>query len=226
MKPALISFTDTSQQHPPNEGIGVNAYRGKPVPMLLLLSQTGERGDEPKTIGHGQMNPYKARLTRHTNRLSRLDVSLTEAWIRKIGERRLKIGELHIGSRGVNMDVKVAEKTEERQITSRTDGTSHRVAEAKVGDDTGCILLTLWDSLIDEVQPNDNLRLENGYVSLFKGSMRLNVGRYGKLTKIDTALPDVNVENNLSERVYQREFGGERGGGFRRDRFGEGRRRY
>lgn len=145
-----------------------------------------------------------------------------------MGERTLKVSDLHIGSRGVNIDLKVAEKLAERQITSRTDGSNHRVAEAVVGDDTGCILLTLWDDAIDQVQPNDKLKLENGFVSLFKGSMRLNIGRYGKITKIaDAALPDVNTQNNLSERVYQREFGGEeRGGGFRRPRFGERRGRY
>ncbi len=141
-----------------------------------------------------------------------------------MSEKTLKVSDLHIGSRSVTMDLKVADKLAERQITSRADGSSHRVAEAVVGDDSGCILLTMWDTLIDEVQPSDVLKLENGFVSLFRGSMRLNVGRYGKLTKTDAALPDVNKENNLSERVYQREFGSERGGGFGRGRFGGERR--
>jgi replication factor A1 len=116
----------------------------------------------------------------------------------------------------------VSNKTEERQITSRTDGSNHRVAEALVGDDTGCILLTLWDNMIDEVAANDKIKIENGYVSLFKGSMRLNVGRYGKISKVEVDLPDVNTQNNLSERVIERKFGEERG-----DRFGKRRfRRY
>ncbi|MEM3737503.1 MAG: hypothetical protein QXJ75_05420 [Candidatus Bathyarchaeia archaeon] len=137
----------------------------------------------------------------------------------------MKVSDLQVGSRGVEMDLRVSKKFEERQITSRADGSNHRVAEALVGDDSGCILLTLWDDLIDQVQPDDKLKLENGFVSLFRGSMRLNVGRYGKLTKIDAELPEVNTQNNLSERVYQREFGGGERGGFRRGRFGERRER-
>ncbi|MFH1328094.1 MAG: hypothetical protein ABIH76_04525 [Candidatus Bathyarchaeota archaeon] len=146
-----------------------------------------------------------------------------------MSENLIKVSDLNIGSRGVNINLKVANKLEERQITSRVDGSNHRVSEATVGDDTGCVLLTLWDDALDTVQPNDKLKLENGFVSLFKNSMRLNVGRYGKLSKIEDELPDVNTKNNISEKVYERQFGGERrgrfggsggrGGGYRRDRY-------
>ncbi|MFQ5761436.1 MAG: single-stranded DNA-binding protein [Candidatus Bathyarchaeia archaeon] len=127
-------------------------------------------------------------------------------------ENVVNVASLRIGSKNVNIDVHVAKKMEERQIISKFDGTSHRVNEALVGDESGCILLTLWDNLIDEVQPDDNIRIENGFISLFKGSMRLNVGRYGKLTKSQQQIATVNSENNLSEKVYEREDGYRRRG--------------
>lgn len=119
------------------------------------------------------------------------------------------------------MKIKVANKLEERQVASRVDGSSHRVAEALVGDETGCILLTLWDDLINQVATNDIFTIENGYISTFKGTMRLNVGRFGKLAKAEGDVASINSENNLSERIVE-EAPGERrfGGGGRFDRRG------
>jgi len=55
----------------------------------------------------------------------------------------------------------------------------HRVADALVGDETGCVVLTLWDDNIDKVNEEATLQITNGYVNLFRGNMRLNIGRYG-----------------------------------------------
>ncbi|MFQ5998749.1 MAG: hypothetical protein ACE5KO_05535, partial [Candidatus Bathyarchaeia archaeon] len=74
----------------------------------------------------------------------------------------MKIADLRIGSRGININVKVAQKLEERQVSSRVDNSNHRVGEAVVGDDSGCILLTLWDDLVDQVNVNDTIKIENG----------------------------------------------------------------
>jgi len=56
------------------------------------------------------------------------------------------------------------------------------VATAIISDDTGKIKLTLWNDQIDQVNVNDNVKIENGYITTFRGEMQLNVGRYGKLT--------------------------------------------
>ncbi|MEM1552922.1 MAG: hypothetical protein QXH03_09695, partial [Candidatus Bathyarchaeia archaeon] len=101
-----------------------------------------------------------------------------------------------------------------------------------VGDETGCIYLTLWDDNITKVREGETISIGNGYVTLFKGSMRLNVGRYGTLEVAKEALTvEVNTQNNLSSKVYEqqrrpfrgrggRDFGGrERRGGFRQRRY-------
>ena len=41
---------------------------------------------------------------------------------------------------------------------------------------------TLWNEQIDQVKVNSNVKIENGYVTSFRGETQLNVGRYGKLT--------------------------------------------
>ena len=136
----------------------------------------------------------------------------------------VKVGELNSYSRKVYATVKVISKTEEREVTSRSDMSTHRVAEALVGDETGTIYMTLWDNVLDEIQDDMVLEVKDAYVNLFKGSMRLNLGRYGSYEVIDEApFDDVNLENNLSSKVFEQQRGYGRG----RDRGGgRDRRRY
>jgi len=117
-----------------------------------------------------------------------------------MSEEYVKLESLNSYSRGVSVKVKVVEKGETRTVFSRMDGAEHKVAEALVGDETGCILLTLWDDAIDEVSVDDVILIRNGYVNTFKKSMRLNIGRYGTREKIEEDISDVNMENNLSEK--------------------------
>ena len=135
----------------------------------------------------------------------------------------IKVGDLNSYSRRVYTTVKVISKTEEREVTSRSDMSTHRVTEALVGDETGTIYMTLWDDVIDAIQDDMVLDVKDAYVNLFKGSMRLNLGRYGSYDVIDEApFDDVNLENNLSSKVFEQQRGYGRG----RDRGGGGRRRY
>ena len=133
-----------------------------------------------------------------------------------------KISELNPSSRAVNVLAKVVSKSEVRNITAGRDGEAHKVSDALVGDETGCIYLTLWDDNIDKVKEGDTVNVKNGYVNLFRGNMRLNVGRYGTLEIAEQALSgEVNTANNVSNQVYEQPRRPFRGGG--RD-FGGGRR--
>jgi len=114
-----------------------------------------------------------------------------------------QVKDLRAGARGININLKVAQKLDEREVTSRADGATHRVADMLVGDEAGCIILTVWDDLIDQIKVDETIRIENGYTSIFKSSLRLNVGRYGKLLKGTVEIPNVNTGNNLSEQSVQ-----------------------
>jgi len=143
------------------------------------------------------------------------------------GPEFVKVSDLSPRSRRVNLKVKVIEKSDIREVTSSRDGSSHRVAEATVGDETGTILMTLWDKHIDDISVGDILKISNGYVSLFRGTMRLNVGRYGTFEKVDEEDFEVNEENNMSLRQFsqpRRRFSGRSYGSWKRERK-EGKRR-
>ncbi len=157
-----------------------------------------------------------------------------------------KVGELTPQSRAVNVTAKVVSKSEVRDIPMGRDGSAHRVCDALVGDETASVYLTLWDDNIEKVNEGDSIRVENGYVTLFKGNMRLNIGKYGKLEPAkEPLMAEVNTENNVSSKTYEQErrpfrrgggysggrggYGGGRGGGYGggRDRRGGFRdRRY
>jgi ssDNA-binding replication factor A large subunit len=47
------------------------------------------------------------------------------------------------------------------------------------------------------------VKIKNGFVALYKGSMRLSLGRFGTLEKIDEDII-VNESINFSEKFYGR----------------------
>ncbi|MEM1540808.1 MAG: OB-fold nucleic acid binding domain-containing protein [Candidatus Bathyarchaeia archaeon] len=147
-----------------------------------------------------------------------------EGFLRSRKPVDVKVCELTPASRAVNVKAKVVSKSEVRDIASGRDGASHKVCDALIGDETGCIYLTLWDDNIAKVKEGETISIGNGYVTLFKGRMRLNVGRYGTLEVAKEALiVEVNMQNNLSSKVYEQQRRLFRGRSIRD--FGEGKRR-
>ncbi len=82
----------------------------------------------------------------------------------------------------VEVEATVVEKASPRVVQSRFKDESYNVADATVQDETGTIKLTLWNEQIDQVNVNDKIKIENGYITSFKGEIQLNVGKFGKLT--------------------------------------------
>ncbi len=139
----------------------------------------------------------------------------------------VKVGELNPSSRAVNVLVKIVSKSEIRNIPAGRDGEAHRVCDALVGDETGSVYLTLWDDNIEKIKEGDTVLVKNGYINLFRGNMRLNIGRYGTMEPSEKTIEgEVNTQNNLSNQTYDMPRRPFRGGG-RRD-FGDrgGRRDY
>ena len=140
----------------------------------------------------------------------------------------VKVGDLTPYLGKVYVKAKVVELEEPREVS----GGEHRVCEALVGDESGCIYLTLWDDSIDEFKVGDTVHVENGYVSVFKESMRLTGGKFGTVTKIDEELSEeVNTDNNLSDKQVEerrrssyRSYGGGFGREYRSNRFSGNRR--
>jgi len=83
----------------------------------------------------------------------------------------------------VNIEVKVLSMAESKQVVTSA-GVDHEILELEVGDKSGSIKLVLWDEkIIPDLKKGDMVKVENGFVTSFKGVWRINVGRYGTITK-------------------------------------------
>jgi replication factor A1 len=82
----------------------------------------------------------------------------------------------------VEVEGKITEKSETREVTSRFKNETYNVANAVIADETGSVKLTLWNEQIDQINVGSVIKIENGYVTSFRGEMQLNIGKYGKLT--------------------------------------------
>ncbi|MGD6850590.1 MAG: OB-fold nucleic acid binding domain-containing protein [Candidatus Bathyarchaeia archaeon] len=92
------------------------------------------------------------------------------------------IKDLADGMKRVSVEAKVVEKGDPREVRSKYKDETYRIVDAVVADETGSIKLTLWNEQIEQVNVGDNVKIENGYVTSFKGEIQLNVGKFGKMT--------------------------------------------
>ncbi|MCL4342457.1 MAG: single-stranded DNA-binding protein [Candidatus Thermoplasmatota archaeon] len=140
-------------------------------------------------------------------------------------EGATKIKDLNPSSRRVNVLGKVLSIGEKKAITTKF-GEEKTVTEVIIADDTGKITLSLWGEQADKAKDGEVLYIDNGYVSLVRGHMRLNVGKYGALNTSSEDVGEINDSIDMSEKEHEnqfrgyRRFGGEggnnrRSGGFR-----------
>jgi len=94
------------------------------------------------------------------------------------------VRDLKPGMSHVNMTVKVIDVSESKQMVTSA-GVEHEILELNVGDKSGSIKLVLWDEkIIPDLKTGDKVKIENGFVTSFKGVWRINVGRYGEAKKV------------------------------------------
>jgi replication factor A1 len=92
----------------------------------------------------------------------------------------MNVRDLRDGMRRVDSEGEIVEISEPRTVNLRTGGEA-RVADCMLKDDSGQIKLSLWDDQIDMVKQGSKVRVTNGYTNSFRGELRLNVGKYGRL---------------------------------------------
>ena len=122
--------------------------------------------------------------------------------VNQASDEYAKVSSLKPGLRNLNMTVKIVNIGPSRTVSPRRGGKNHLVAEALVGDETGSIILTLWDEQIRKFKAGDTIEIKNGYTTIFKGSLRLNTGKTGKMEKAEKEIEKINTRNNLSEKAY------------------------
>ncbi|MFX1509415.1 MAG: hypothetical protein ACFFBR_03820 [Promethearchaeota archaeon] len=111
-----------------------------------------------------------------------------------------KLVHLQPYQRGITIKFQVLKTQAIRKVKSRSDGSNHQVADVLIGDETGVMLLTLWDEEITQIEDGKAFRIIGGQSGLFQGRLQVSLGRNGKLEPAVNPISEVNTERNLSSK--------------------------
>ena len=100
----------------------------------------------------------------------------------------VKIKDLSVGMKKINVIAEVLETSEPSKVHTQFRD-SALVSNAKIGDETGKILLCLWDQQVNAVSVGDCIEVKNAHVAMFKGDKQLRLGKNGTIRKIKKPLP-------------------------------------
>jgi replication factor A1 len=121
----------------------------------------------------------------------------------------VKVADLDPNERGANVVADVI-NVEVVCANKRPDGTSVRVAEVLIGDETGCVVLTARNDQIEKLRKCRTVVLRNTKVDMFQSFMRLSVDKWGKISAHPDGIAStppapafVNREHNLSQVEYE-----------------------
>jgi len=100
---------------------------------------------------------------------------------------RHDIDSLSMGLSDVNLLGRVLE-TDQIRTFDRDDGSEGKVSNLLLGDETGRVRVTLWDSRAeraDELEPGDAVEIVDGYTRERDGSLELHVGDRGRVEEAE-----------------------------------------
>lgn len=112
-----------------------------------------------------------------------------------------QIGNLNPKVWGITLEFKVLEKGEVRNVNFK-DGTEHKVSEDLVGDETGTILLNLWDDSIKKIELGKTYELTEARMTVFNSIMKITMSRKSELNEIKKEITPL-LENNMSEKKFK-----------------------
>ena len=123
---------------------------------------------------------------------------MSEAKVVEAANRRTLIADLTPRSRVELVRFKVLEVESQREVTVKSTGRMHRVAEIKVADESAVVLLTVWDNDIESIEIGKIYVIRNGYVNEFNHRMRLTRGRFGEMQPSEAPIETVNDSHDMS----------------------------
>ncbi|MDO8627134.1 MAG: DNA-binding protein [Candidatus Diapherotrites archaeon] len=96
----------------------------------------------------------------------------------------MNVKDLSSGQGKIDIELEIVSMAEPRPFANaRGEG---KVANAAGKDSEGNeIKITLWNEQCDLVKEGNKIKIENGYVSEYKGEKQLSTGKFGKLTVLE-----------------------------------------
>ncbi len=93
----------------------------------------------------------------------------------------MKVNELKDKGQVDEITLKIVSKEEPKEVR----GGSLKVCNATGEDDTGKVVITLWNQDIDKVKEGDTIKITKGWSQNYNGSMQVSSGRFGTLEIIE-----------------------------------------
>jgi len=98
-----------------------------------------------------------------------------------------RIDDLRPGMKKVNVMAQVYETSQPSKVHTQFRD-SALVSNARIGDETGKILLCLWDEQVNSVSVGDCVEVKNAHVAMFKGERQLRLGKNGTIKVLESTL--------------------------------------
>jgi len=98
-----------------------------------------------------------------------------------------KIENLRVGMKKINVTAEVLQTAEPSKVHTQFRDNAV-VSNATIGDESGKILLCLWDQQINSVHKGDYIEIKNAHVAMFKGEKQLRLGKNGAITILEKPL--------------------------------------
>ena len=96
----------------------------------------------------------------------------------------MKIGDLREGMKKVNVIAEVLQTAEPSKVHTQFRDNA-LVSNAVIGDETGKVMLCLWDQQVNAVSIGDHIEVRYAHVASFKGEKQLRLGKNGTITKLE-----------------------------------------
>jgi replication factor A1 len=94
----------------------------------------------------------------------------------------MKISDIQVNQSRVDIEAEIVEVSPVKEFSKF--GKVGKVATATLRDDSGEILLTLWDEQTETLKKGEKIKISNAYVKEWQGEKQINIGRYGIIEKI------------------------------------------
>ena len=99
----------------------------------------------------------------------------------------VKIGDLREGMKKINVIAEVLQTSEPSKVHTQFRDNA-LVSNAVIGDETGKVMLCLWDQQVNAVSMGDHIEVRNAHVASFKGEKQLRLGKNGTITRLEKPL--------------------------------------
>ncbi len=99
----------------------------------------------------------------------------------------VRIGDLREGMKKVNVIAEVLQTSEASKVHTQFRDNA-LVTNAIIGDETGKVMLCLWDQQVNAVSMGDHIEVRNAHVASFKGEKQLRLGKNGTVTILEKPL--------------------------------------